>query len=225
MRRAGVNVEFVAIDPQAPTGTVRVAFEDGQPRYTIGDGVAWDRIRASGALVDLVAEADAFCFGTLAQRTPLAFDELARALGPRPRALRVLDLNLRAPHDGADLAARSIALCDVLKLNDHELDAARALLDAPDLVSWVFESSPVRVVAVTHGAGGSTLFTRHTRAFAPGFPSSGRDPVGAGDAFTAVLASELARGRPLPEVAEKANRYAAWVAGQVGGMPQGGPEL
>ena len=50
--------------------------------------------------------------------------------------------------------------------------------------------------------------------------ASGGDPVGAGDAFTAVLAIELMRGSPLAAMAARANRYAAYVASQPGAMPK-----
>ena len=42
--------ETVAIDPEFPTGTVDVALApDGQPRFTIREHVAWDRIEADEA--------------------------------------------------------------------------------------------------------------------------------------------------------------------------------
>src|SRR3954447_12611578 len=44
-RLLGLPTETVQVDPAAPTGTVEVAFgADGQPRYTIREGVVWDRI-------------------------------------------------------------------------------------------------------------------------------------------------------------------------------------
>ena len=53
-----------------PTGSVMVELKDGIPTYTIIEGVAWDHIPLTQEAVDLVKEADAICFGTLAQRSP-----------------------------------------------------------------------------------------------------------------------------------------------------------
>ena len=46
-RLLGLPTDTVQIDPDFPTGTVEVALaEDGQPRFTILENVAWDRITA-----------------------------------------------------------------------------------------------------------------------------------------------------------------------------------
>src|SRR5829696_5764475 len=46
-RLLGLPTETVQVDPVAPTGIVDVALgDDGQPRYSIREDVAWDRIEA-----------------------------------------------------------------------------------------------------------------------------------------------------------------------------------
>ena len=45
------------------------------------------------------------------------------------------------------------------------------------------------------------------------------DAVGTGDAFTACLANHYVRGESLEKISESANRFAAWVATQVGATP------
>ena len=46
-RLLGLPTETVQIDPEFPTGTVDVALaQGGQPRFTIREHVAWDRIMA-----------------------------------------------------------------------------------------------------------------------------------------------------------------------------------
>lgn len=45
------------------------------------------------------------------------------------------------------------------------------------------------------------------------------DTIGAGDAFTAALVMGQLYGRPLHQINEFANRYAAFVCSQTGGMP------
>jgi len=62
--------EGVAVDAEAPTGTVSVQFLDGQPSYTIHENVAWDHLDLDDQALALATRADALCFGTLAQRSP-----------------------------------------------------------------------------------------------------------------------------------------------------------
>src|SRR5690606_658010 len=107
----GVNVSGVAVDDKAATGKVRVTFTEGEPHFSIEEGVAWDKIDPSPAIVAAIRSADVFCFSTLAQRTPLMRKRLRQILkeirqsghfppfgGKRGRApLCLLDLNLRPP--------------------------------------------------------------------------------------------------------------------------------
>lgn len=242
MSASGVDVSHVTIDAERATGHVHVTLEHGEPRFRIGEAVAWDRIEGSPELSKALDEARVFCFGTLAQRTPQVRGALMRELrriGERGRAslwgasrapLRLLDLNLRPPFTEPSLLVESASHADVVKLNEHELahtgELCQRLGVRTDGITWLLEECDVKLVAVTRGARGATFYTRHVRVEQPGFPSSGIDPVGAGDAFAAVLAVGLALGRSLPEIAEAACRHAAWVAScpgaQPGGTPSGG---
>lgn len=234
LERSGVDVSWITLDAERPTGRVRVEFVGDEPRFTIEADVAWDGIRATPELRRQVLEADAFCFGTLAQRTPLVRGELLGLLeflvdsGRGP--LRVLDLNLRPPFVDAKLALAAIDHAQVLKLNESELTSLGDLVGLPDAarqspLEWLLERPHLRCVALTRGARGALLATRTERVEHPGFPASGGDPVGAGDAFTALLARELSRSSSLQRTAAQACRYAAWVASQHGAQPTPPPEL
>ena len=55
-RRLGLSADSAQIDPATPTGTVDVTLAaDGQSRFTIREGVAWDRIAIDPAGVGLAA--------------------------------------------------------------------------------------------------------------------------------------------------------------------------
>ena len=70
LRADGVATHLIQVDPQAPTGTVGVEIgPDHHPRFTIHEGVAWDRLIVEDAALAAVRAADAVCFGSLAQRT------------------------------------------------------------------------------------------------------------------------------------------------------------
>src|SRR5207302_9929139 len=69
VRRLGLSDEYIQTDPDHPTGTVRVTLDANKvPTYTITENVAWDYITWSERLEKLAGEAEAVCFGTLAQR-------------------------------------------------------------------------------------------------------------------------------------------------------------
>ena len=97
LSRLGLRTDGITTDSTAPTGTVTVALDAaGQPTFTIHENVAWDLIEAGGGVLREAARADAICFGTLAQRHPVAHAAIRAVLDAAPpTALRIFDINLR----------------------------------------------------------------------------------------------------------------------------------
>jgi fructokinase len=95
--RLGVCRDLVCIDRDHPTGTVSVEMQDqGKPSYVIHENVAWDHIPLSADLIDLTREADAVCFGSLAQRSNVSRRTIRACLeAASDRCLRIFDVNLR----------------------------------------------------------------------------------------------------------------------------------
>jgi fructokinase len=225
----GVDVRFVQRDPHQPTGTVRVEVVNGEPGFAIASEAAWDRIEWTEPVAQAVASADVLYYGTLAQRTPLGSGALARAWSAtRPGCLRVCDVNLRSPFPARDVVAASLQAADAVKLNERELAFVGETLGVAAPVGWLLREYDVRLVAVTLGNRGCALYREDTCVTHPGFPlrDSDGDPVGAGDAFTAVLCDSLARGEgfghpdELRRLAHRANRVASYVASRPGATPR-----
>lgn len=232
LRRAGVTTRGISVDPKAPTGRVRVAFENGEPAFFIEEGVAWDRIAPTQEILDAIFTSDVFCFSTLAQRTPLMRSRLCAILahihtrgvaapfggarGRRPLCL--LDLNLRPPFMDRSVIEEFLRYADVIKLNETEEEWICDFLGG-DAIPRLFSEFPPRLIAVTRAEKGASLYTRVLRLHATAVPCRGGDPVGAGDAFVAALSVCLGRGLALPRCLELANRLGSWVAGHSGAMP------
>lgn len=225
-RALGLPTETVQVDPEQPTGTVSVTLDrSGQPHFTIHEGVAWDRIRADEAGLAAAGEADAICFGSLAQRSELARQAIRTLVAAAPpTALRVLDVNLRPPFVDRNVIAASLELANILKLNDGELTELATMFGLPAGVREGMEELAgrfgLKVVALTRGAEGSLLLADGEWSDHPGQPTEVSDTIGAGDAFTACLVVGLLAGHPLDAINEHANRVAAYVCSQPGGTPR-----
>lgn len=229
-----VDSSLVQLDEDLPTGTVTVAFHDGEPQYDIHEPAAWDRLELTPEWQELAARADAVCFGTLAQRNPRSRETIRGFLAlTRPECVRVMDVNLRAPHWSAETLREGLAMATLVKLNADELPEvlrtsgacpyAQSRGDEEETVRCarrLMERYPVRLVCVTMGAGGSMLVTRAGRHRHGGRVVRVRDTVGAGDAFTAALVHYALRGAPLETLNEAGNRWGAWMASQPGAMPE-----
>jgi fructokinase len=221
LARVGVGTELVQVDQEHPTGSVRVDVSNGEPRYTIVERVAWDRIALTEAVATSLGSAQALVFGTLAQRTPLAHTTMQRALELAPPAcLKVCDLNLRRPFSLGNVIEASARAADVVKLNQDESLVIGEILGHSDVTRWLLDECGVRLVAETRGAQGALLSTRTESHESRGFPISGQgDTVGAGDAFCARLVVGLLCDEPLAELGGECNRYAARVASLPGATP------
>ncbi len=222
----GLEASYLQSDSARPTGTVRVRVDqDGQARFEITDMVAWDFLEWTPAWESLAQQADAICFGSLAQRSPASRETIHKFLGAaRPGTARIFDVNLRQAFYSAKVLSESLKFADIAKLNAEELPRVVELLGIPHhgeqpSAERLRFAYGLKLVCVTRGAHGSLLVSESERHEHPGFRVQVADTVGAGDAFTAALVHHFLRGAGLAAMNEAANRIGAWVASCVGATP------
>jgi fructokinase len=230
--RHGLDASAVSVLPDRPTGAVDVRLRDGQPTYEFRAEVAWDFLEATSAARQVVQAADAIIFGTLAQRSAASRRAIHELLGlARPSCLRVFDVNLRPPFYDDTILRESLAVTDVLKLNDDELPIVLAAMRVPAEPDWAAhllkELPRLSTLALTRGARGSTLLSRERLAghTLPARQVTVQDTVGAGDAFTAALVAGLLKGWALEAIHERAVAAAAFVCSCAGATPSLPQEL
>lgn len=219
-----VSEDFLQIDQAHPTGIVRVL---PGPRYEIADSSAWDFIEFTDSNRSAATGAGAVVFGTLAQRQPSSRATI-RALVKAARGAGVpslCDLNLREPYFDEETVLWSLRNCDLLKLNREELAAVSRLLHAygetEQLFSGLLREFGISRGVLTLGADGSLLCEDGDIRHQPAEKADRfRDSVGAGDAFTAVLAVALARGTSLSQAGSAASALAAFVVSEPGAAPE-----
>lgn len=221
----GLSEETIQIDNTAPTGTVTVTLaKNSDPQYTIHENVAWDRLMATPAAMNAVRNAHAVCFGSLAQRNPLSRAAIQLLVATAPaNALRIFDINLRQHYYSREIIEQSLALANVLKINDTELAQLAEMLglggDMRDRMAQLAQRHALRVVACTRGEHGSLLYVEGRWSDNPGQPAKVADTVGAGDSFTAAMALGLLAGWDIDTVNQRANEVAAYVASCTGATP------
>lgn len=215
----------------APTGTVTVAMQGGQPNYAIHTGVAWDEIPFDTDLKSLATRAAAVCFGSLAQRSETSRQHIQAFLATTRRdCLRICDINLRQQFFDADTILKSLRVCDVLKLNHEELPILAKLLEFSESVeagvAELLSRFDLKLVVLTRGSAGSSLFGKWRTSHHPGYPvPQVADTVGAGDSFTAAIVMGLLRLEDLDRLHDRAARLASYVCTQHGATPRIPPGL
>jgi len=211
VRRLGMSDEHIQMDPEHPTGTVKVDVgSDGQPKFTITADVAWDYIEWQPRLGALAESARAVCFGTLAQRRPISRETVRRfARQAHGRCPVIFDVNFRRPFDSGEPVESSVGVSDWVKVNENEFEYP---------IDWAYLD--LDLFCLTRGSKGCFVQARAEYIDLPGIPVRVADTVGAGDAFTAALLTQHLEGKPLADAARFANAYAAVVASKPGGTPQ-----
>ncbi len=223
----GLSTNLVAIDPEHPTGTVSVKLNSaGDPDYIIHEEVAWDYIPFMERVSAVAVEADAICYGTLAQRSPVSRETIRAVLRmTKTDCIRVYDVNLRQSYHDRLTIQDSFKAATILKLNEDELTVIVGYFTMSgtekEVLDQLIKRFDLRMIAVTKGAKGSLLIGPdfYSELIAPVVEVV--DTVGAGDAFTAALAVGYINGDPVDLVHRNAADLAAWVCTQKGAIPSG----
>jgi len=218
------DADLVQIDAERATGEVIVAVENGEPRYTLVPGRAWERIECTPDVETALAEASVLVYGTLGQHTDTGIAGWRNAVAAAHLScLKVCDVNLRrapiSPPAERRAVEEAIAAADIVKVNDDELAKLAAWFGwRGDPVARLREGK--RVVAVTHGARGSTLYAEKETIEIAGVPARpGGDNIGCGDAYVAIFVHGMTLGWDLATSGSAASRWAAAVAGERGATP------
>lgn len=221
----GLVDQWLQVDPLHPTGSAEVSLGSAGPSFRIKAPAAWDFLEATAGAVEAARSASVVVFGTLAQRHPVARQTIRSLVGQARAsgALAVADLNLRAPFFDDEVIFWTLRHCDLLKLSREELLMVSGRLGAGGEMSSLFEGLVrefgLRRAVLTCGGDGAWFFDQGRLWRQAAVRAAVVDTVGAGDAFTAVLAAALANEVPLERVAPFAAEVAAYVVSQPGAMP------
>lgn len=224
-KEMGLPANTVQVDDHAPTGTVPVTLNgSGVPHFVIRENVAWDQLVLTPEALNSVREANAVCFGSLAQRNQPASRVIQQLVAATSsNCFRVFDINLRQNFYSKALMQQSLELVNVLKLNDQELPVLAQMFGlngtAETQIEQLAGQFRLQVIALTRGANGSLLYERGKWSDRPGSSVKVVDTVGAGDSFTAGLVMGLLVGMSLDEINRVAAEIADFVCSHQGATP------
>ena len=226
---AANGVRHILNEVPFPTGTVQVALDGaGKPQYEIRREVAWDNIPFTAELEALARQTRAVCFGSLAQRSPVSRQTIARFLETMPGGegqYRIFDINLRQRFYTRKIVDDSLRRCNILKINDEELEVVGGMFGMEALTPEgrcraLLEKHGLRALILTCGADGSYVFTPGGMSYVATPRVEVADTVGAGDSFTAAFLSALLAGLGTGEAHRLAVDVSAHVCTCRGAMPE-----
>jgi fructokinase len=220
--KLGVRADYIGVDANHPTGTVKVSLQNGQPSYLINEPVAYDFI-----VCDTNEELsfDVFYFGTLAQRNECSRASLYSLLAELDVKHVFYDVNLRQHFYSEEILRGSFGFCNILKLNNEEVITISKLLYGEKLTIASFmekisEEFAIPLIVVTAGALGCHVFDHGKISFVKGYSVKVADTVGAGDAFSAAFVYHYINHHNSLKAADIANQLGAFVASCNGPIPE-----
>lgn len=223
------DIECNIAEVDYPTGTVQVSLDAaGVPCYDIKEGAAWDNIPFTDALRDIASVTRAVSFGSLAQRSEVSRATIKAFLDAMPDGdgqYKVFDINLRLSFYTPQVISDSLARCNVLKINDEELEVVSGMLgisggSQQERCIALLEKYGLRTLILTCGVNGSYVFTGKEVSFVETPRVDVVDTVGAGDSFTGAFVAGMLSGMPLREAHRLAVDTSAYVCSCAGAMPK-----
>ena len=223
------NIDDLQIDDRHDTGTVVVQLSpSGSPTFHIRPEVAYDYIDfLPDKHVSLMDTADVIYFGTLVQRSSQGFKNIQKFMGlRRSDSMCFYDINLRQNCYSDKVILSSLGHADLLKLNEEELEECKRIFrfskdDA--FIPFLMDKYALNTIAVTKGDQGSELYTKDGRFHSKTYPvSSIVDAVGAGDAYSAMLAVGTIKGWKPDRTLSMAAMFASRICEIRGAIPEPG---
>lgn len=225
------RIEEIGVDTSTvqrnalPTGRVLVKLDNqGIPQYEILENVSWDSIVCSDKEKALVSDADAVCWGSLAQRSKdscAAISELLDAT--KPHCLKVFDINIRQHYYCREVFEKSLMRTDVLKLNEDELPLVAEMFSISgtdaEKIAAIIEKFNLTMIIYTAGASFSEIYDKTGCLSHQDTPKVNVvDTVGAGDSFTAGFIASYLNGATVQQAHERAVRISAYMCTQKGAI-------
>ena len=198
VQETGIHLDGLLMDNDIRTTLAIVKnYENGDRDFSFYRNPGADMMLTEAELpLDMLSDTKIFHFGTLSmthegvRKATLKAIAAAKAGG----ALISFDPNLRPPlwnslADAAEQIHAGLALCDILKIADNEIEFITGETDFDKGAAILQDKYPnIKILNVTAGADGSYSYSFGHRVFVPSFQLGGTiETTGAGDTFCASV--------------------------------------
>ncbi len=221
MRDWDMAVSGIQRDPQHPTGTVSIKFEQDQPQFKINIDQAYDYIAPEKAFEFIQNTSIGMLYhGSLANRL-LTSNRTLKKIISLLKVNTFFDINLRAPWWTKTLLKPFLVATHWLKLNREELITLATLFldDKSDQLTHLGHrlknQFKINSLIVTQGAQGAFVLSPDDEVLQESPPKQVaiKDTVGAGDAFSAVCIYGITTHWAWPKTLKRAVEFAGEICG------------
>lgn len=215
--------QHIQLSDEHPTSTVIAHIDEhNEAHYDIVENVAWDNIMITENNLQLVKNADALVFGSLATRnetTRKTLFELAEN-----SHFNVFDINLRAPFYDVSVIKDLLHLTQLAKFNKAELRLILEFLnkdytDELDAAKFLQNQFGMKEIIISKGSKGALYVNEDQSYFYPAVTVDVKDTVGSGDSFLAGFLSRRLITNNVDEIMSQAVSLGAFITSKEGACP------
>ena len=225
LRREGVDLGAVRVDPEQVTASAFVRYRDDGDRDFLFNlkRSASGRIELNETAERMLAACSHFHIMGSSLFSFRVIDEIqkAMAIARENGAVISFDPNVRKEmlgipemRAGLELMLRS---CDIFMPSGPEMMLPADARSVEEAMDSLFEAG-VRMVVLKRSREGSSYYDRERTIHMPAFPTEEADPTGAGDCFGAAFVTCLRRGMDVEDCLRYANAAGAMAVSRKGGM-------
>lgn len=219
------NIKGIIERNNYPTGIVEVSLKDGMPSYKIVEGAAWDHINVTDEAIEIMEQADAVCFGTLALRHKHSAHTIKELLQYTPKScFRLFDINLRENYYSAPLIDELLTIANIFKINIEEMETISKFFDVRgsngDICRFLIKKYKLKYLIFTAGEKYSIIYSGRKKSYLKTPQVKVYDTIGAGDSFSAAFVYNILTGKNLTEAHRAAAKISAFVCTRSGAWPQ-----
>jgi len=237
LQESGFDEMDLQVDQKHRSGMVNILVdEEGVPVFDTVSDVAFDHLEMDEVVRALLSRGpNLIYYGTVIQRTSKGrrfMQEVFSNAKETTGDIKFLcDINLRPQCYSLEVIEGSLAMADVLKLNEEELASIISFLASlsgdlakssskDDQCHYLMERYGIELVALTMGAKGSKIYDQqNSYSIGPVKGPVVADTVGAGDAYSAIVALGYLGGWHPEKILDIASRFAADICGVKGALP------
>jgi fructokinase len=224
LQKQNFPTEFIQTNLKKPTGVVTVKLNDLKtPEFYIEQDVAYDYIELNDAIRNAIIEhSDLIYFGTLCQRSSISKKSIQSLFGKSK--FYFCDINLRRNCFTASIIEESLHACNILKINEEELGLISKTLigynfNLKENAKIIKNKFNIDYVCVTRGKDGAAILNDNSFVECKHKVDNLLDTVGAGDAYSAVLAVGILMNIDLEKINCLATSFAAEICSIHGALP------
>ena len=221
LKQSGINGIIEHVD--YPTGKVLVTLQNGIPEYEIVQNAAWDHLPCSAKAVQILQQADAVCFGTLALRNSDSREHILQMLSCVPdTAVKLYDINLRQHYYSPELIETLLKRANVFNIDEMAVIRPLFNLNGTDeeVCRALMRRYNLKYVIFTAGEKFSTVYASDETSYFETPAVKVADTVGAGDSFSAAFVYSLLTGKSLQQAHQTAIKVSAFVCTREGAWPK-----